>query len=283
MPLADTRKCQGKKRNGDACPNPAKIGRDFCRFHGGNIPVGIASPQYKTGAYVGKRQHQRALAQIPPQDRHRYRHHLPDYLQQTIETASTDPDIHSLHQEIALTDGLLTDLLRRRFAYGDPGKGWLELTQHWRALESHQQTGNVKGVAKEFSDIGPLLERMAQATALDAEIREQTRLLADLRIREHKRLVDLQSHIPPDAFKMVLRRQQLELRRILYEYCDTDMAERILLQIREAYMRIDLRGLVGATATTPAIDVTPQALEDSAITYIPAESSDTALMPTVTD
>lgn len=217
-------------------------------MHGGTQPAGIAHYRYTTGQYVGE-----SALNTAKKD-HRYREYLPQTIQQAIEQASTDPDIHSLHEQIALADGMLNDLLRRRYECGDPGKGWKDLTFHWRQLQACQATGDIPGMHAAFAAIGPLIERMQSATTLDSDIREQQRLLADLTLREHKRLVDLQSHIPPEAFVQVLKRQQVELRRCILEHCEQGQAEALLYAIREAYIRIDIRAIVGAH---PVVDITP--------------------------
>ena len=255
---AATATCEGHTRDGSPCGQPAILGRRYCRLHGGKALAGIAHPMYKDGAHIGQREKYRTpregIAESPAVALHRYRTHLPDHLQVTIETASTDPDIHSLSQEIALSDMTLSDLLRRRYEYGDPGKGWQTLTTLWRQLQASQKQGDIYAMRKAFDAIGPLMEQMQSASHLDAEIREQTRLVASLRMQEHKRIVDLQSHIPPEAFLAVLKRQQLEMRRLCFEYLDAPMAEKLLLAIREAYVRIDIRGLVGVNQPR---DVTP--------------------------
>lgn len=44
--------CHGiSKTTGERCKQRAKPGRDFCRYHGGNLPVGEDNPAYTVGRY----------------------------------------------------------------------------------------------------------------------------------------------------------------------------------------------------------------------------------------
>ena len=256
MPLQDAAKCTGNNKDGSKCKAVACKGRDFCRKHGGKARAGIAHSQYKDGHRVGERAIQRKLATLPPEERHRYTTHLPGSLQQVFESASTDVELHSLRHEIALCVTLLMDLIRRRHECGDPGQGWLTLGQVWRQLMAHKLSGNVKGLEKAIADISLLMEQMQVATSLDSELREQMRLLADLRIKEHKRLIDLESHISADVFRSIVKQQQLALRTVLFEHLEQSEAETLLLALQRAFLQIDMRTPLGATPSH-VIDVTP--------------------------
>lgn len=248
---AGSEKCQGNKRNGDRCRRPAKVGRRYCDLHGGNSKAGIAHYAYKTGEFVGIREKRAAK-------RNRYSNAPPDW-QQTLERATTDPDIHSLEQEIALAETMLNDMLRRQYEYGDPGKGWTTLTNHWRLLQAAQSLGDIPRVQAEFTHIGPLLERMQHAHMLDSEIREQLRLVAQLRMQEHKRLQELRNHIPLDGYISYLKEVQLAARRVALSLLDHTLAETYLAQWRTEVQALDVRQFVGALAPRQQtlIDVTP--------------------------
>ena len=248
---AGSKKCQGKKRDGGSCGAPAIVGRRYCYYHGGKSKAGIAHYAYKDGATVGIREKRAAK-------RNRYDNAPPDW-QQTLEQATTDPDIHSLEQEIALAETMLNDMLRRQYEYGDPGKGWTTLTNHWRLLQAAQVLGDTVRVQAEFTTIGPLLERMQHAHMLDSEIREQLRLVAQLRMQEHKRLQELRNHIPLDGYISYLKEVQLAARRVALSLLDHTLAETYLAQWRTEVQALDVRQFVGALAPRQQtlIDVTP--------------------------
>ena len=243
---AASKKCMGKKRDGGVCRKPAVTGRDFCDMHGGHARAGISNPQYKNGSRVGERA------------RKRYPAAPPDW-QATIERAGHDAEIHSLEQEIALAEVMLNDLLRRQWEYGDPGKGWTTITNHWRLLQEAQSIGDIKAVQKQFATIGPLLERLQSAHMLDGEIREQLRLVAHLRMQEHKRLQELRTHIPLEGYVSYLKEVQLAARRVALSLFDHSTAETFLSQWRIEVAALDVRRFVGAVAPAPQplIDVTP--------------------------
>ena len=242
-------KCIGTTRQGTACKRNANKGRRYCNKHGGRALAGISHPAYKDGQHVGARE---------KRNRNRYPAAPQDW-QETIEHATMDETIHSLEQEIALAEVMLNDLLRRQWEYGDPGKGWTTITNHWRLLQEAQSIGDIKAVQKQFATIGPLLERLQSAHMLDGEIREQLRLVAHLRMQEHKRLQELRTHIPLEGYISYLKEVQLAARRVALSLLDHPTAETFLSQWRIEVAALDVRRFVGAVAPAPQplIDVTP--------------------------
>jgi hypothetical protein len=67
-------------------------GRTVCLAHGGKTPRGATSPHFKTG---------------------RYSRSLPGHLVAAYEQALQDPTLMSLRDEIALTDAMISELLRQ--------------------------------------------------------------------------------------------------------------------------------------------------------------------------
>ena len=65
-------------------------GRTRCRSHGGATPQGVASPHYRGKGYSQA---------------------VPKYLKDIYEARFNDPDLLSLHKEIALCDTRIEDLL----------------------------------------------------------------------------------------------------------------------------------------------------------------------------
>jgi hypothetical protein len=82
--------CGAKLRNGKKCPSWPMQGRTRCRMHGGATPVGIASPNWKTG---------------------RYSKYLPQGLGELAYEASHDPELHNLRDLIAVYTARIQHLL----------------------------------------------------------------------------------------------------------------------------------------------------------------------------
>lgn len=88
-----TRQCTARsKRSGEQCRKHAMRGRNVCLAHGGKTPRGAASPHFKTG---------------------RYSRSLPGHLVAAYEKALNDPKLLSLRDELALTDAMISELLRQ--------------------------------------------------------------------------------------------------------------------------------------------------------------------------
>lgn len=250
---ASVKLCSGKKKNGEACGLIAKKGRDYCRRHGGNLPKGVAHHNYVNGSRLNEREKRRRKQGDPTTPTHRYRTHMPQTLLEVMEQASMDPEIHSLHQDIALQDTLLSDLLRRRFDAGDPGKGWKQFHGLWKELLAAEEVGDVLTMQQTQGAITALLDKMQQCTLLESDIREQQRLVADLRTKEHKRLMDLQAHIPIEAFVQYLKGVTLGIRKVLFAYLPQSDAERIMHHIREEMRTLELRQYLGTAPAQPSM------------------------------
>jgi len=95
MPLhAHSIKCKGKsRRDGHPCKNLAVTGREYCRMHGGKIPVGIANPAYRHG------------------NQSKYPAGLPARYRDTFLASLEDQNYLMLHSDIALTRAREEELL----------------------------------------------------------------------------------------------------------------------------------------------------------------------------
>jgi len=106
-------KCAALTRSGHSCKGQAMTnGR--CRMHGGTSPIGIASATVKTG---------------------RYSRHLPTRLLATYDQSRNDPDVLALHQEVALVDSRLAELL----AAVDTGESLAAWDAIWTAIHAMER------------------------------------------------------------------------------------------------------------------------------------------------
>src|SRR5204863_58364 len=106
-------KCGAKTRSGGHCKNPGgPNGR--CKFHGGASLSGPAHPNWKGG---------------------RYSKYVPKDLLERYHQAARDPNLVAMHDEIALVDVRVSQLLE---AVGETGntKLWREARTRFDAFKS---------------------------------------------------------------------------------------------------------------------------------------------------
>lgn len=126
---------RSEERYGQAmyCDNLPLPGRNRCKFHGGASPRGAEHPCY-TGRGYSK--------DLPTR--------LADRLKQSLE----DPELTSLHSEIALIDARLGELLSG-LPTGESGQAWDDVIQYTRALEGAVATGDmdkIRGLVEDLAD-----------------------------------------------------------------------------------------------------------------------------------
>ena len=121
MPLPNlTRTCGAKTKKGPCPQPPMPNGR--CRIHGGATPEGWASPSYKDGQHVRRR-------------------NLPVHLAESYETARKDPDLLSLREEISTTDARI-DELWDNVNQDNPVILWQGLLAAYSEMEKHKAAAN---------------------------------------------------------------------------------------------------------------------------------------------
>jgi hypothetical protein len=204
-------RCTAKaKHRQEQCRLSAVAGMTVCRFHGGLTPRGQALPQFRTG---------------------KYSKFLPARMLARYREAERDPDLTSLHSELALADARLMDLLGRVHT-GESGAVWRALRKAYRAFKLFQQTGDVGKMREAFAEMEGHLEAAVADTEAWAEIHtliESRRKLADTESRRLSTLhqmitceqamvlvgviVDIITRYVPDT--QALRQITLELQRLV--------------------------------------------------------------------
>lgn len=178
-----TVRCGAKKKDGNPCTRlPIKDGNGRCRYHGGKAPVGIASPNYKTG---------------------RYSKALPERLRARYYESSSDGDLLAMRDEIALTDARLADMLDR-VETGEPGELWAKLSDSYEGLVLAMDEDDSAGMRLALGAMKSLMARGASDWAAWQEIGrlvEQRRKLSE---SEQKRLVQMQQMISAEQLLVLL-------------------------------------------------------------------------------
>ena len=195
MGFKDARKCQGRKRNGDPCPQPALVGRDRCKMHGGKQPRGILNGRYgkmKPGS-----------TRLPGQTSK----YIPTKLAADYRRAQTDPERLSLLHEISTWSAREQELLKRLSPH-DAGTAWAQVDVAWgqmehakAALDTAQAQKDIPGMRAAYHQFQAALDQGSTGIAtarqdygLWREIKDVHTMLAHLRTQEHKRLLDLQKY-----------------------------------------------------------------------------------------
>lgn len=187
--------CQGLKRNGQPCSQPAVRGRVKCRVHGGSAGRGIAAQCYgklKPGS--------RGL----PGAQSKF---IPVKLAADYRRAQQDPERLSLLHEISTWAAREQQLLRR-FKEHDAGASWGHVANAWDSIEQAKAALDLAQANKDIPGMrvayGRFQDAIAQGKAsithakedygLWKEIKDVHTMLMHLRNQEHKRLMELQRY-----------------------------------------------------------------------------------------
>ena len=208
-------RCTAKsKRTHNQCQRPAMRGRTTCYHHGGSERYGIASPFYKHGRYS------------------RYGHDIPLRLAAALERTLTDPEIHSIQHEVAVAQVRLQELLRRDET-GDLGHAWLDLDAALTAFDAAERAGDVGAMRLALEEMRTQTRRGKQDYLLWQEILSTNTTVANLRIKEHKRLVDLELLMTAQDAEQLFGGLQIDVRTAILKHAPPEMARTILLDIQE--------------------------------------------------
>ena len=209
--------CTAKsKQSQERCKKDACVGRNVCHIHGGKTLQGVASGLYRHG---------------------KYSKFLPLSLAADYQRARDDPDLHSLTDEIALSDARLCELLRR-VETSDLGAAWTHLDSAYQAFTACRSVGDVTGMGRALSAMESQIGRGKTDYLLWREISDQVKLLGTLRLQEHKRLVDLESMMSAQQAQLFFGLIQQAVHKAVTTHADADAARRILAAIQADLVRL---------------------------------------------
>ncbi len=158
------------KTTGKQCGQYAILGSAKCHYHGGKTPVGMASPQFKTG---------------------RYSKYLPARLADRYHEAAQDPELLALRDDIALLDSRLAELVQR-VDTGESSELWESFK---KTLRAYGKVRTARDRDKGDAAWGTVLDVLADADqdySAWAEVISLIDLRSKLSERERKRLSDMQ-------------------------------------------------------------------------------------------
>lgn len=153
MALSDAKRCTAiAKSTGKQCRNPARIGSDKCRTHGGNTPRGEASPNFKHGKFSD---------------------YMPERLVRIYQAVQEDEEHTILNRNIKLRETFIREKLAMIDDAPDSAETWRDFKQVWKNLKSGFANENL-GMVKIAIDEGDVIinEREAYHKTV-AELRDE--------------------------------------------------------------------------------------------------------------
>ncbi len=161
--------CKAKsKRSGERCKRHATPGMTVCNIHGGKTPVGIASPNFRTG---------------------RYSKYLPVKLAGRFEDMQHDSDLLNLQSEITLIDVLLSDNLER-LQTGESADFWDAAFRHTLAARRAYKDDRYADLEQALDELEALCDGRRLHFAAEREVREKIDLRRRLTESRRKHLIE---------------------------------------------------------------------------------------------
>lgn len=176
-----SKRCGAKTPNGPCRAWGMPNGR--CWRHGGKTPVGIASPNFKHGAYS---------------------EHLPVRMRDRYQAELTNPEIFNLRKDIALTTVRIEELLER-VDTGESGRLWKQLRETAAELKQAQRRRDVQTVADLLPDLIALIDRGYGDWAAWEDVFRIGAKKASLISAERARLRDMALMVPVSQMMMILQ------------------------------------------------------------------------------
>lgn len=170
--------CGAQYKDGNVCRRRPVTGRNRCARHGGKSAVGINSGQYKTG---------------------KYSKYLPARLLEKYDTASNDPDLLSLKDEIALVDSRLADLLTK-IDTGDSASIFKRLHAAWKEYKN----ATPETQSERLAEVGKLISLAYKEEGIWDDIHKTLDQRNRLVSSERKRYVEMSMMITADRAAMLI-------------------------------------------------------------------------------
>jgi len=170
------------KGSGDQCRLPALPGRTVCRFHGGKSPRGVASPSFKHG---------------------RYSRSLTGTLAARYHEATTDPELLSVRDEIALLDARISEVLAK-IPEREPGSSWRSLRSTFVSFRAALAKGKTADANDALDRLGILISEGEDESVTWSEVGSLIGQRARLSEVETRRLVEARAMLRIDELGMLI-------------------------------------------------------------------------------
>lgn len=155
---------------GERCKRHALKGREYCKRHGGNSPIGPANGAWKGGRYATKS--------------------VPARLMERFEASLNDPDLMDLSREVSMLDARLDELFAR-IDKGESGAIWKALREADAEMDAAAKKRDKSGEAAALGRVKALIKRGFADNAAWTDIYEawelrRVHVQTDARIRRDK-------------------------------------------------------------------------------------------------
>lgn len=188
-----------------------------CYVHGGKTPYGAASPHYKTG---------------------RYSKYVPGNLAEIYDERRADPDLLSLHDNVALLDVRIIELLND-MDRGAAGQLWSSLLDEWARLITAIQSNNQKQQSKSINRLNRIINDGAAVAAAWDEIARLTETRRRAVESEQRVITTRETMVTVENVLMYLAIQIEATKDAVKQYVsDVETRERIINAASEANRRL---------------------------------------------
>jgi len=198
-------RCQGwNRQEGAQCRNSPMKGRSYCRKHGGKVPSGPASPQYKHGKYASS---------------------LPLRLAANYEASRNNAELVSLKEEIALVDAHAIELIEQMKDDGQSLETWKLLKE---TLSRFNNTKKEDARAEYLSQMLTLIDKGSQQAAVWTDIYNAISMRRRLVDTEYRRQVQYGHMLNIEQLMAIVGR----LLAIIKQYVDREQFARLAGELR---------------------------------------------------
>lgn len=198
-----------KKQGSGVCVRPPVEGRNRCHLHGGKSLAGANAPNYKTGRYSND------VATAA--------------LAQRYEAARKDTDMLSLREELALTQALIAESVRK-LESGESGAAWKDAQRLYRQMVRALRDGDQQTATDTMNQLGRVIkDGVGYYAATQDVVRKQD---------HYRKLVETETKRMKDLRQMMSAEQAMDLLRqvgaiIKEEVQDINVLRRISARIAE--------------------------------------------------
>lgn len=183
MVFSDARRCEhNAKRTGQRCKSPAMVGKTACHKHGGPTPRGLANGNTKHG---------------------RYSKDLPTRLAARFQQALDDPELGTLHSEIALLDTRIGEMISK-IDTEHYGSLWAKVAQARNGVKRAMDSKKGQDLLNAYNH----LDSVVESAQNDIETWDRILILIEQRRKltdsERKRQVDLHQVITTEQSMLLV-------------------------------------------------------------------------------
>jgi hypothetical protein len=216
MPLPNARVCNGSKRDGLPCTNPAVRGKTKCRQHGGLSLSGMGSPTYKSGKYSKV---------------------IPLRLVARYEEARANPHLLSLTDDIAAAESRLADLFSR-VDHGESGAVWQALGAAFEAFSSAMTGNDLPAMRVHLATMRRLIGEGTHDYAAWADILKVWDTRCKLTHTETKTLITMQQMVSTEQLMVYFGSIAQAVQEAVTAHADPPVARQILGKLSTEFQRI---------------------------------------------